>query len=149
MRLINKDTDYSVKAVLCIAEQGTKRVSAAELSRNLKIPHPFLRRILQTLGKNGIIKSSKGKGGGFVLARPPEKVFLTDLIRIFQGPVKLAECILDPRACAGVKACQLRKRIIQLQKIVVAELESITLASLVEDGVSLQSAPRPFAHRRR
>lgn len=139
MRLINKDTDYAVKALLYIGRQDKRRVSATELARDLKIPYPFLRRILQILNTKGIVKSVKGKGGGFVLARAPEKIYLTDLIRVLQGPLRLAECIFNPSACAGVKTCPLRKRIIKLQRSFVAELQSITLASLAEDGIPVRS----------
>ncbi len=136
MRLINKDTDYAVKALICIARQDEGRVSASELARDLKIPYPFLRKILQILNAKRIVKSVKGKGGGFILARPPERIFLMDLIKALQGPVKLAECVLNPSACAGVRTCPLRKKILKLQKSFVAEVKSITLASLIEESSS-------------
>jgi Rrf2 family cysteine metabolism transcriptional repressor len=136
MRLINKDTDYAVKALLYVARQDKKRVSASELARDLKIPYPFLRRILQILNAKRIVKSVKGKGGGFILARPPERIYLMDLIKALQGPVRLAECVLNPNACAGVRTCPLRKRILKLQKSFVAEIKSITLASLAEESSS-------------
>ncbi len=136
MRLINKDTDYAVKALLHLARQDKKRVSATELARDLKIPYPFLRRILQILSTERIVKSVRGKGGGFVLARLPKRIYLRDLIRILQGPVRLAECVFNPSACEGVRTCPLRKSIIKLQKSFVAELKSITLASLAEESAA-------------
>ncbi len=136
MRLINKDTDYAVKALLHIVRQDKGRVSASELARELKIPYPFLRRILQILSTKRIVKSVKGKGGGFILARSPERIYLTDLIKALQGPVRLAECVFNPSACAGVNTCPLRKRIIKLQKSFVAEIKLITLASLAEESSS-------------
>ncbi len=147
-RLINKDTDYAVKALLHMARQGERRVSATELARDLNIPYPFLRRILQILNSKRIVKSVKGKGGGFVLASPPERIYLKDLIRVLQGPVRLAECIFNPKACAGVKTCPLRKRILKLQRSFVAELKSITLASLAEDGIPERSRRSTAMDRR-
>ena len=134
MKLINKDTDYAVKALLWIARKGGGQVSAAELSRELDIPHPFLRKILRILGSERIVTSSRGKGGGFALALPPEKIYLTDLIRILQGPVSLAECIFKEKVCLDVGTCPLRKKILKLQKSVILELKHITLASLLVDG---------------
>ncbi len=107
-----------------------------ELSRKLKIPYPFLRRILQTLNARGILTSVKGKGGGFALARAPEKIYLTDLIRILQGRVDLAECIFRVSVCPGYRTCQLRKIILRLQKTLVAEIKSITVASMLDELAS-------------
>jgi Rrf2 family protein len=119
-----------------MAKRSDLRVSATELSRRLKIPYPFLRTILQTLNAQGILTSLKGKGGGFALARAPEKIYLTELIKILQGPVNLAECIFRASVCPGSRTCRLRKVMLRLQKIVVAELKSITLASMFEESVS-------------
>jgi Rrf2 family protein len=110
------------------------RVSAKELSGRLRIPYPFLRRILQILNARGILTSVKGKGGGFALARAPEKIYLTDLIKILQGPVKVAECVFRADVCPGHRTCQLRKIMLRLQKTVVAEIRSITLASILEES---------------
>jgi Rrf2 family protein len=100
----------------------------------LKIPYPFLRSILQTLNAKGILTSFKGKGGGFALARSPEKIYLTDLIKILQGPVNLAECVFRSNVCPGIRTCRLRKILLRLQKAVVAELKSVTLASLLRES---------------
>ena len=95
-----------------------------------------MRRILQTLNARGILTSVKGKGGGFALARAPEKIFLIDLIRILQGPVKVAECVFRADVCPGYRTCQLRKIMLRLQKTVVAEIKSITVASILEEAAS-------------
>jgi len=91
LKLITRNTDYAIRALCYIATHKADVVSVKELVRCLKIPRPFLRKILQGLNKKGILRSYKGKGGGFVLAVGPEKIFIGDLIRIFQGPIKLQE----------------------------------------------------------
>jgi Rrf2 family protein len=95
-----------------------------------------LRTTLQTLNARGILTSFKGKGGGFALARAPEKIHLTDLIKILQGPVNLTECVFRTNVCPGIRTCRLRKIILRLQKAVVAELKSITLASILKESPS-------------
>lgn len=134
MKLINRDTDYAVKALLYIARNSVQRISVADLARKLDIPYPFLRKTFQTLSGRGILISSRGKGGGFKLAVPPEKIYLTDLINIFHGPVELAECLFRDKICPDIKTCPLRKKILKLQEFVLTELRSITIASLLGDG---------------
>jgi len=63
----------------------------------------------------------------------PDKIFLADLIEIFQGSLKLNECIFKRRICPDIRTCKLKKRIDTIQKYVVSELKDITLASLLAD----------------
>lgn len=137
MKLISRDTDYAIRALLSIA--GTSgRVPASELATQLNISWSFLRKILQVLNKNGILRSYKGKGGGFHLARPPESIFIVELIEIFQGPIKLNNCIFKKHICPDVRNCPLKQRIEALEKHVVSELQSITIAGLMEGMSSRQ-----------
>jgi len=130
MKLITRDTDYAVRAISFIADKKGELVSADSLVRKLKIPRSFLRKILQILGKKGILRSYKGKGGGFVLALAPGKIYLVDLMKIFQGPVSLNECVFKKQICPDRKKCPLRKKITTIEGRVLSELSSITIASL-------------------
>lgn len=135
MKLINRDTDYALRALIHIAK-NSQRITVTEIGSKLDIPKPFLRKILQILNKEGILNSYKGKGGGFLLAIPPKKILFTDLINIFQGPVKLTDCIIKKKICSDIKTCPLKKRIGALEKHVVSELESTSLYDLIQDNAS-------------
>ena len=132
MKLITRDTDYAVRALAFIAKQKQEIIPVSQLVKCLKIPRPFLRKILQMLNKKGLLASYKGQGGGFKLAVAPKRIFLLDLIETFQGPVKLNECIFKKRICPNIKTCKLKKKIDSIQKYVIAELKDIKLASLLE-----------------
>ena len=135
MRLITRNTDYAIRALCFIAQNGKEKeiISAAELVRKLKIPRPFLRKILQILNKRGILSSRKGLGGGFSLAIPPKNIFLIDLIETLQGSLKLTECIFKKRICSDIKTCVLKKKIGALERYMTSELKAITLASLLQE----------------
>ena len=132
MSLINRNTDYATRAICFMAKNYKERVSTADLVRELKIPRPFLRKILQTLNKKGILKSYKGKDGGFSLADPADKIFLMDLMNIFQGKIKLNDCLFKKRICPNIKTCSLREKLREIEEYVVSELESINIASLLK-----------------
>lgn len=131
-RLIGRDTDYAVRALVFMLQHKEKIISVSELVKELKIPRPFLRKILQKLSKKGFLVSYKGKGGGFKLSVSPDRIFLIDLIKLFQGPVKLNECLLNKKICPDIKTCPLRKKLLNIEKFVMTELKSITLKSLSE-----------------
>ncbi len=131
MKLITRDTDYAIRALACMAAKEEEITPVAELVKRLRMPGPFLRKILQILNKNGLLRSYRGKGGGFALARPAEQVFLIDLIKIFQGPFQLNECLFKNMRCPNTRVCILKEKIEAIENYVAAELRSITVASLI------------------
>jgi len=131
MKLITRDTDYALRALCFVARSKDGVVSVSELVDSLKIPKPFLRKSLQLLNKKGVLKSYKGLGGGFKLTRKPRQLFISDLIKIFQGPFKLNECYLKKRPCPHKKECVLKKKIDSIEKYVISQLNSITLKDLL------------------
>ena len=131
MKLITRDTDYALRAICFISTHKDKVTSVSDLVEALKIPRPFLRKLLQKLNREGILKSYKGQGGGFVLAKPPQKIYLVDLIKVFQGPFQLNECFFKKVKCPNMKTCALRKRIEIMENYIASELHSITIASLL------------------
>ena len=133
MKLITRDTDYAIRALCYIAKKKKKIISVKELTSALKIPKPFLRKILQRLNKGKVLKSYKGKGGGFTLSRSPGKIFIIDLIRIFQGPVKLSGHIFKKGICPHIKTCILKRKLDAIEEHVIAKLKAITIASLLKE----------------
>jgi len=131
MKLITRDTDYAIRAIAYMAKHKGRRVSVKELVKSLKVPHPFLRKILQVLDKKAILRSYKGQGGGFLLNARPREIFLLDLIKIFQGGFSLNECFLKKHACPHTKTCRLRKRIDRIEAYVLKELKKINIDYLL------------------
>ena len=133
MKLINRDTDYAVRALVVIArKKGNERISTLELEDTLSIPRPFLRKILQALQKAGIVDSAQGNQGGFTLARPAEKILLADIMCVFQGDLKMVECLRNKKICPSRQTCPLRAKLKDIESTVVSQLNGITLASLLD-----------------
>jgi len=137
VKLITRNTDYAVRALCCIAEQEKNIVSTDQMVQNLQMPRPFLRKILQILNKKGLLNSYKGKGGGFALALPPEKISLIDVMKIFQGPTRLNECKFKKSDCPYTSDCLLKKKIDEIEKEVVIKLKAITIASIIKKEVNI------------
>lgn len=134
MKLITRDTDYAVKALSYIARHKGETLTVSELAKVVRIPQPFLRKILQVLNRKHLVISYKGRGGGFRLAITPKEILLVDLIKIFQGPLKLNECLFKKRICPDITGCVLKSKLDIIEKRVIRELESITIESLLNDG---------------
>ena len=131
MKLITRDTDYAIRALIFIAQSKKNIVSVADLVGALAIPRPFLRKILQILNRNGLLKSYKGKGGGFKLAKPATNITLIEIMEIFQGPFELNQHLLKRKTCPRVDTCELKKKIDSLEKKMHKELSEINIAILI------------------
>ena len=137
MKLITRNTDYAIRALCYIAEQKQEIISADRLVKSLEIPRPFLRKILQTLTKAGLLNSSKGKDGGFSLAVSPEEITLIEVMKIFQGPIRLSEHKFKKSDCPHIKDCLLKKKIDEIEKEVIAKLKAITISSILKKEVKV------------
>ncbi len=135
MKLITRNTDYAVRALCCITEQEKNIVSTDQMVKSLQMPRPFLRKILQILNKKRLLNSYKGKGGGFALALPPEKISLLDVMEIFQGPTRLNECKFKKTDCSLISSCLLKKEIDEIEKEVMVKLKDITITSIIKKEV--------------
>lgn len=132
MKLITRNTDYAIRAICMMAKNTDRLVSVTDIVKTLKIPRPFLRKILQLLNKKGIIKSYKGIGGGFKLERAPDKIFLKDVVGIFQGTLKINECFFKKTLCPNRKVCPLKKKLDKIEAYVSSELGGITVSDLIK-----------------
>ena len=133
MRLLSRNADYAVNALCYMSRISEDRiVSVTELVRHLKMPRPFLRKILQVLNNRGILRSHRGAGGGFRLARKPRDIYLIDIMEAFQGTVRLNECLFRKNVCPNIKTCFLKKKLSGIEKRVLVELGAITIDSIIK-----------------
>jgi Rrf2 family protein len=131
MKLITRDTSYALHALCYLFKESGRLVSVDELVRELKVPRAFARKILQKLNKKGILKSYKGSGGGFSLNKKPENIYLLDIMKVFQGPFKLNECVFKKKPCPEIKKCRLKEKLDNIEDYIIDELQSINLTRMM------------------
>ena len=117
-----RTTKYAIRSLVYITVKG-KTTSLQELSRELEIPFDYLKKVLIKLQKAGILRSIKGKAGGYYLAKPPASITIAEVIRIFES-VGFEECNFS--YCE--EKCMAYKGMMLLEKRLMEVLNSITLA---------------------
>jgi Rrf2 family protein len=91
--MLSKRSKYAIKALLALAEhERGEPVRIADLALEEQIPPKFLELILLGLKNQGILRSRKGKGGGYLLARDPADIYLGQIVRMFDGPLAPVPC---------------------------------------------------------
>ncbi len=132
MKMINREIGYAIKALCFMVIEEKDIATTSQMAAYFKISRPFLRKILQKLNKVGLLESHKGKNGGFKLALPISEIFLIDLIKIFQGPIKLSGCYKKDDDCPLIAECPIMSEIERLEKNFIADLAKISLKTIVE-----------------
>ncbi len=85
---LSQSVSYAVHAALCLAQNPeVAPVSCSRLAELGKMPERFLLQILRALAKKGILESTRGSGGGFMLARRPDEISLFEVIEAVDGPI--------------------------------------------------------------
>ncbi len=77
------------------------------VSRGVTIPKSFLAKIFQDLAKAGLLRSQRGAGGGFILARPPTKISILEVIEAIDGKIALQRCLGEGPDCEKRESCAL------------------------------------------
>ncbi len=131
VKLITKNTDYAVRALMTLASDRRRFFSAKEIAKIQEIPYPYLRRILQILTKNALIESKEGAGGGVRLKASPSRIHVSELIGMFQGDIELGECLVKGRICSNRDTCVLRHEIKRIDRMIQDEFGKITIHSLM------------------
>jgi Rrf2 family protein len=136
--MLSKKAKYGLKALMHLA--GAQGVSlAADIAAENNIPRKFLDAILLELTKAGILSSTKGKGGGYMLARPADAITAGQIIRILDGPLAPIACASRTAYrpctdCPDVDACAIREVMLDVRDAMSLILDRTSIAMMRTRG---------------
>jgi Rrf2 family protein len=135
--MISQKAKYALRALvsLCRAPYG-EPLMISQISREQAIPKKFLEQILLELKRHGIVESRRGRLGGYVLLRSPEKVTFGEVLRLIDGPIAPLPCLskfayrrcID---CADEGTCEIRHVFARVALATRDVLDNTTLADAV------------------
>ena len=134
--MLSKKTQYALQALSYMVEKGTEApILIAEIAAKKNIPLKFLENILLELKKGGFLESKKGKHGGYFFAISPQKIKLSSIFRIIEGPIALLPCVslnfYEKCADCNEKKCGINKVMAEVRDNTLAILDKRTVADLV------------------
>ena len=133
MKVLTKNTDYAIRALLALAARKGSYVSAKSIATDQDMPYQFLRGLLQDMIRHGLVVSKEGVRGGFMMEKDPDTISVTQLIEIFQGKVQVSECMFRKQICGNRARCVLRHEIMRIEQVVQSEFEKVTIGKLMRD----------------
>ena len=134
MRLSTKGR-YAVMAMADLAanDGGSKPVSLAEIARRQEISLSYLEQLFAKLRRGDLVKSVRGPGGGYRLARPANELRIADIIIAVDEPITATRCRKDsPKGCTGTSGrCMTHDLWEELGRQIHVFLSSVSLADVV------------------
>lgn len=93
---VTQKCQYALRALFELAKrEGSGSARAADIAKSQAIPKRFLEVILHQLRQGGFVEATRGKEGGFYLARPARSIIVGEIIRFVDGPIRLVDCSQD------------------------------------------------------
>ncbi len=125
---------YALRALTHLAasygEKDNAPVSIKEISSKEDISNRYLENIFVAMRKANIVKSLKGEKGGFMLAQPPEKITVFDILQAVEKGTAPTKCASDFDFCGNAPKCGIRKVWVKLDKLVSTFLKDTTLSEV-------------------
>jgi len=133
--LITRASEYAILSLIVLAKANSP-MDSETLSKDLSISKSFLAKILQSLAKNGILKSFKGVNGGFALAKTPDQINMLNVMSSVEGKAPAVfDCASSINDCPSDKAdiCSIWPFLNKLQGKIDSFLADLTLADILEE----------------
>lgn len=124
---------YGTRAMLELALHADEGpVQLKEIARNQAVSERYLEQLVIALKVAGLVKSTRGAKGGFVLARHPSEIKLSDVVQVLEGSLAPMACIDEPGVCNRALNCVTRDLWTEMKVAMVGVLEKTTLQDLVQ-----------------
>jgi len=137
--MLSQTAEYALRTVLYIAgraDQGPAR--AEEMAASLRIPRNYLSKTLHRLAQAGVLTSTRGRGGGFLLARSADQIPLLAVIGLFDQIEPRRQCLLGRPVCSDQHACEAHVQWKDVSERVARFFSETSVADLMGQG-----EPRP------
>ena len=143
MRL-SEYTDYTLRVLMCCAADPERRFTIAALAENLGVSKNHLMKIVNDLARQGLLETTRGRGGGLRLLKPAAEIRIGDVVRRSETDFRLVECF-DPASntCTLTPGCGLKRVLGLALQAYLAVLDGSTLAELAGTGPRVSAVRGP------
>jgi Rrf2 family protein len=134
--MLSDTARYAMRAMMTLAGRHPTPAAIGEVAEAISAPRKYLEAVMLRLKREGLLVSSRGRLGGYALARPAAEISVADIIRVMDGPLALTPCASRTRFkacenCMDVATCSIRFVLLEGRDALAEVLERRTLQDLV------------------
>jgi Rrf2 family nitric oxide-sensitive transcriptional repressor len=130
MRLTNF-SDYTLRVLMYAAARSDRLITIEETAKVYGVSRAHLMKVVNLLTRAGYLRAIRGHGGGLVLAKPPAKIRLGEVLRATEPDFALVECFTSENSCLITSRCRLRGVLREALAAFTKTLDRYTLADLL------------------
>ena len=134
MTIISQACKYGIRAMVYLAQHESGSLLSRDIAHALHVPEYFLAKILQDLSRSRLLDSFKGRGGGFRLGRPADRITLLEVIEAIDGPNFGQNCLLGLPECSDSSPCPLHYQWSGIRATILQMLERTTIQHAVDES---------------
>lgn len=138
MRLADR-SDFALRVLMFLAASG-RQATVVEMAERFSVSYHHLVKVVQSLGELGVVRTTRGRGGGVALTADPASVRVGDVIRFLEPDMALAECLREHGACPLHGPCRLERLLEDASGAFLEVLNTRTIADLAEPRLTLLKA---------
>ena len=113
-------------------------IPLAEIAKRQDLSAKYLEQLIILLKGTGLIRSARGRHGGYMLARKPEEIYLGEIIETLEGRLAIVDCVAEPELCDRSPECPTRGIWVGMTDILKEQLFSLNLQDVVLKSVPLE-----------
>jgi Rrf2 family nitric oxide-sensitive transcriptional repressor len=133
--LLPKTAEYALRAAVWLGHDADQTESADSLAHQTKVPRRYLHKVLQDLVRAKLVRSQPGPGGGYALARSPEKITIFDLVSAVAPLERIRHCPLG--LPSHTQLCPLHTELDRVYAATEVALKKVTVAQLLRSTNSI------------
>lgn len=136
-QMFSKACEYAIRAMIYVAQnsEGEAKVGIREIANGIGSPEFFVAKILQDLGRKGLVKSAKGPNGGFFHDEETSQKSLADIVKAVDGEKIFVGCGIGLSLCSEDHPCPIHEQFKEIRGKMKAMLENARLGELSEELV--------------
>ena len=143
--IFSSSTEYAIRGLSELATRGAERpVMLDDLVKGTDLPRDFLAKVFQKLVHGGVLKSAKGRGGGFMLAKAAHEITLINVVEAIDGPQLLDHCVVGLERCNDTMPCPQH----DLYKPIRQRLKDYLITTTLADMASSLRAKKEWTRTR-
>jgi len=130
-------TDYALRTLIYLGAKGDRLSTIAEIAVGFDVSRPHLMKVVSRLGRQGYVETTRGKGGGIRLRRPPAEIRIGAVVRETEEDLAVMGCLAAKGFCRIEGCCVLRRALDEATRAFLTTLDGYTLADLLAPGARL------------
>jgi Rrf2 family nitric oxide-sensitive transcriptional repressor len=140
--MFSQTAEYALRAVVYLASQPGVPRTTQEIAKATQVRIAYLSKVMQSLGRKGLVQSQRGLHGGFTLARSADELTVLDILSAVDPIQRIKSCPLGIKG--HLNLCPLHRRLDHAMKLVEDALSKSTLAELLAEPARARGIPLPL-----